>query len=196
MEGVLKPTNWLYYYMVVGHTPNSLVPGVFVDYVEGHEAALDVGAGNFRDSLYLLREARFPRVVAVDPFIDVPPTPDGIEFLNLSLEDLEFPPDTFDYIICCNTLFYVSAEIILKFLKQTCIWLRPGGVMACNFYGERDDDAIRGSAGGYLTKQAVEALSGYLPVIQCQEFETCKAGSNGEVKHWHTWTLVLKKPKD
>lgn len=196
MKGAPKPLNWLGYYALVGDTPNSLVPGVLVDYVEERGAALDVGAGNFRDSSYLLFEAKFHRVVAVEPSIWVPPTPEGIEFLNLGLEDLEFPSETFDYIVCCNTLFYVSAETILEFLKQAYVWLRPGGVLACNFYGERDDDAKNGSAAGYLANQAVDSLLLHLPVVQLDENEVIKKGSIGAVKNWHIWTLILKKSKN
>lgn len=194
MKGASKPTNWRHYYALVGDAPNPIVCGVLARDVRGRAAALDVGAGNYRDSV-LLRKAGFERVVAVDPSTCTPPTPAGIESLKLPLQELEFPQNTFDYIICCNTLFHVPAADIIKFLNAAYEWLRPGGVLVCNMCGERDDWATAGTR-GYLTTQAINYLCHTLPGCFFEETETDDLTSLENMKHWHLWTLVLKKPKD
>lgn len=194
MGGVLDPTNWLHYYAFVGAVPNPIVYGVLARNVEKRGVALDVGAGNYRDSV-LLRNAGFERVIAVEPSIYAPATPQGIERFDTTLQNLRFPQNTFDYIICCNTLFYVPAADIIKFLNAAYEWLRPGGVLVCNACGERDDWATAGTR-GYLTTQAVNHLRNTLPGCFFEETETDDLTSLENMKHWHLWTLVLKKPKD
>jgi len=186
-----KDVNWTLYYAQVGQDPNPVVCGVLARDVEHRGAALDVGAGNYRDSNYLLA-AGFKKVVAVEPSIYAPPPPCGIELLEMQLQNLNFPYNMFDYIICCNTLFHVSAADTLVFLAHAKQWLRPRSVLLCNVLGERDDWAAAGS-NEYLTDKAIQSLDRLLPGVWRDSEETTNTDSSGNPKHWHVWTLVYKR---
>ena len=56
---------WQSYHERAGETPNPIVVSVLKEYVHTREGALDLGAGNLRDSKFLKNQG-LNRVVAVD----------------------------------------------------------------------------------------------------------------------------------
>ena len=184
--------DWSVYYDAVGNTPNSLVVGVLADYSPGRQAALDLGSGNFRDSV-LLRDEGFEQVVSVDSCEDTPPVPEGITFVQMPIEEYRPTRDTFDLIICCNTLFFVPKENVLQILSRAKEALRPSGIFAGNVLGERDGWVSEGRKVSYFTREDMLSLQNKYKILGFGESERDAHVASGKPKHWHTKSLVFRK---
>ena len=111
-------SKWTQYHERVAEKPNSLVVSILENFVTGKSACLDLGAGNLRDSKFLLAQG-FKRVVAVDKseeslgFLS-----DGIDLHIVPIESYEIEKDTFDFVFSCNTLFFLAPyQVALLFKK-------------------------------------------------------------------------------
>ena len=69
--------------------------------------------------------------------------------------------------------------------------LRPGGVLAVDLFGERDDWA--GTEGTYLARAEVDSLLEGLEVLDLSEEERDGRSFAGP-KHWHTFRILARRP--
>src|SRR5262249_39912905 len=95
-----------------------LVANVLERYVQGRSACLDLGAGNLRDSKFMLAEG-FRRVVAVDSSPDSQAfRTEGIELHICPIERFEPEQDAFDFVFSCNALFYLHENQVASVFKK------------------------------------------------------------------------------
>jgi len=91
--------------------------------VEG-ESVLDVGVGNGAFLNILARSGRFRRIVGIDiRRHSMLMLPDGVEFRIMSILDLDFPPDTFDTVVCMEVLEHLEIDDLptaLAELRRVC----------------------------------------------------------------------------
>jgi SAM-dependent methyltransferase len=185
--------NWGEYHKFVAETPNHLVQSVVESVPCGRDAALDLGAGNLRDSRFLKRRG-FKKIVAVDSSIDSRIyESDGIELVIEEIERYRLGRNRYDLIISCNTLFFVRKSEIEELMQKIHAALRPNGVLACNLLGDLDPWATdpRKSA---FTWSEVALLTQRFKVETFGNFQQILPTASGGEKFWHTWTLVLRKP--
>ena len=135
---------WKAYYERVGKKPNSLVVETLKDFVVSRSVALDLGAGNLRDSRFMLGQG-FSRVVAVDSSKEsLAFKTDNIELYIMPIETFRPEMDVFDFASCCNTLFFLTPEQIVEVIQNVKKGLRSGGIFVCNVLGKEDDWVLDG----------------------------------------------------
>ncbi len=187
---------WDQYHDRVGEKPNSLVVSVLEQYVEKRGAALDLGAGNLRDSRFLKRRG-FARVVAVDYSDEsLAFSTDGVELHIRSIQAYEVKANTFDFVISCNTLFFLPGALVEEVFESVLSGLRSGGVFACNVLGPEDDWVLRGAPVSFFRESDILRLCRGFEVIDANpmHFDQASSVAGRPPKHWHQWCLVLRKP--
>lgn len=164
-----------------------------LSYVSSKHAALDLGAGAFRDTQALI-DAGFERIVALDQRFHVPlPSQPKLEIVETKIEQYTFPENTFNLI---------SAQYSLPFIPQFdfgTTWQRilqsltRGGVITAQFFGERDGWARNGEVTCFSRKE-IDAHLSTLEVIELSEEEYDEPTVTGEQKHWHVFSVIARKP--
>ncbi len=160
--------------------------------------AIDLGCGNGRDTIELLR--RGWRVLAVDA---EPAAIDGLrarpdlpadarlETKTARFDDVALPPadlinSSFALPLCPPDKFRVMWDRIRAAL-------RSGGRLSCQLYGPRDswagDPTIT-----HLSRDEVEALLAGFEVEHFREEEDDSTTPRGTPKHWHIFHIVARKP--
>lgn len=192
--------DWASYYAKTGARPprETLLFALarFGDAAPGF--AVDLGCGNGRDTIELLR--RGWRVLAVDA---EPAAIDGLrarpdlpadarlETRVARFEDAELPPadlinSSFALPLCPPDKFRVMWERIRAAL-------RPGGRLSCQLYGPRDswagDPTIT-----HLSRDGVDVLLDGFEVEHFREEEDDSTTPRGTPKHWHLFHIVARKP--
>jgi hypothetical protein len=192
-------SKWGNYYERVGDVPNTLVTGVINDYEVNRGVALDLGAGNLRDSKYLLDEG-FSRVIAVDSSEEaLGYIAEGIELHILPIEQFEITPETFDFVCSCNTLFFLKRLDVYDMFARVLSGLKLNGIFACNILGEEDDWAtgmIKGPKVSFFNEREIPDLArGFeYKVQEYRRLEPSPASIHYiPPKFWHSWSFIARK---
>ncbi len=181
------------YHEFIGDNPNHLVASVVETIPCGRVAALDLGAGNLRDSRYLKRSG-FERVVAVDRSEDsIPYAAEGIELTIKPIEKYRPAKGVFDLIVSCNTLFFLRNMEVEQLLQTMHKALRPNGIIAFNVLGN-DDPWSTDPKKSAFSKAEVLALTQRFKTETFDEVRADRTNAIGGSKFWHHWVLVLRKP--
>jgi SAM-dependent methyltransferase len=194
---------WDEYYESVGNTPNPLVVKT-LDYVKGRGAALDLGAGNMRDSAFLLEQG-FGRVVAVEREVScVVYKPEGVELRLEDIQKCEMGENQYDLVVCCNVFLHFSEAENRAILEQVLRALVPGGILVCNILGDRQEGFEGENRAKYNFEGVARFSAGFdLLVVNPVESEPSLGISEETeevvfllfpVRHDHAWSLVLRKP--
>lgn len=191
-------TEWMDYHLHVGDVPNQLVVGCLHDYVTRKEASLDLGAGNLRDSRFLLKNG-FKRVVAVDSCEDSRAfLIEGIEFEITPIETYVPEKDSFDFAFSCNTLFFLGVDQVATVFQNVLQGLRSGGVFACNVLGEEDDWVVQGQKVSYFDEKTLATLLDGFEILGAGESkkQSQSLNSHGMLvgKFWHQMSIAVRKP--
>lgn len=189
---------WQAYHEMVGEEPNPMIIRAIRWHLgEYRSAALDLGAGNFRDSKYLLAQG-FGRVVAVDSSDESLPfwTPE-IEFYQQSIETFEPPRNVFDFACACNVFFFLFEADVVRTVRKVREALHPGGVFVFNVLGPKDDWVTQGSAKSWFSRESVKGLCEGFQTLLLNEIDAPNGAVNRNgvlvPKYWHTFRLILRK---
>jgi SAM-dependent methyltransferase len=91
--------------------------------------ALDVGCGSGRWSRWM--RDRGAQVTGIDPTPAMLETAErlspGVEFRRMSATDIDFPPDTFDFVLSVTVIQHLHPEEQVKAVASMCRVLKPGG---------------------------------------------------------------------
>ncbi|MFO1069073.1 MAG: class I SAM-dependent methyltransferase [Geminicoccaceae bacterium] len=161
--------------------------------------AVDIGAGNGRDSLPML--ARGWSVVAIDQ--DRAALADLRERAREQGSDrrLRVRPGPMETVPLPRADLVVSsfALPLCEPGRFAALWrrirrsLRPGGRFAGQLYGPRD--GWSGRAGVCIhDRPAIESLLGGLEVERLDEIEEDSVTPRGTPKHWHFFEIVARRP--
>lgn len=189
---------WKKYYENVGLEPNSLAVRA-ASRVTQKRAALDLGCGNGRDSLYLHLQG-FEVVVAVDPSPDAPAwfVP-GILRRMQDAENFMFKQhesvltDRYDLILCLNTLFFIEKETVLRLIDAMHTATAPLQFMAFNVLGERDGWVGSKREVSYFADGEIDGLRRRHSIANYELREFDGTVADGSPKHWHTHSFVYRK---
>lgn len=160
--------------------------------------AVDLGCGTGRDTLELLR--RGWRVLAVDSdpqalaALQARAAASGLPAPGLLAERLEsvaLPPCSLVNASFC--LFLCAPEAFGATWQRLREALLPGGRLACQLLGPRDDWAGREGI-GFHDRREVEALLAGLEVELLEEEESEAVTPRGRRKRWHLWHVVARRP--
>ncbi len=164
--------------------------------------ALDIGAGNLRDTKFLLENGF--EVTAVDP------SPTSIEYAsklnNASLTMIQdkiggytFPENHFVLVNAQSILFHLPKERFDSVMENIRKSLRSGGVFCGDFLGTSDEWNKPESNKTFLTKEQIEDLLKGFDIKMLKETEkdanfaySVVQGTN-ETKHWHYIKVIAIK---
>ena len=193
---------WKEYYKNTGDRPHrdTLEKALFrFDKEEAVGHAIDLGCGNGRDTIELLR--RGWSVLAIDA------QKSAIESLKNrpELQDLKAKLVTkisrFEH-FSWSAADLINSSFALPLCHKTdflniwrCIFqrLRPGGRFSGLLYGDRDEWAGN-STNSHFTLAEVETLTRHYDVEEFREEETDSITPRGTPKHWHIFHIVMRKP--
>lgn len=162
----------------------------------GERSAIDLGCGEGRDTLELLR--RGWRVLAIDS------TPEAFEHLLprvpadqrarletrvAAMEQLQLPHC--DLLNASYTLPFCAADQFETMWRKLVASVRRGGRLAGQLFGDRDDWARCGDR-CHFTRAQVERLYAEFVWENFREEEHDESDSSG-VKHWHVFHVVARK---
>lgn len=173
-----------------------------LDYTPGREAALDLGSGAGRDTLFLLSEG-FDKVVAVDSHTEgvklIAHIPEDLqahlEFVQVSFDDFDFGSNSFDVINAQYSLAFNPRDTFEEMFGRLKASLRPGGIFVGNFFGDRDEWNTSADIRIYLTKGQVAALFSDMEMLAFEEVDDPEGvTARGTKKHWHRFDVIARKP--
>lgn len=199
------PRDWASYYDKTGGRPPRDTLLLALERFDAETAAegrfaVDLACGGGRDTIELLR--RGWRVLAIDaePAAiekltardDLPP---GAELSGqvARFEEAEWP--RCDLINCSFALPLMAPGDFDAVWRRITASLNPGGRIACQLYGPRDDWAGRPGI-TFHDRAAVDALLEGFDVEMLREEEEDSTTVRGEDKHWHVFHIVARKKGD
>lgn len=160
--------------------------------------AIDLGCGNGRDTVELLRrswqvmavDAEAAAIVGLTAREDLPPN-SVIEtrigrFEGMTLPDTDLVNSSFALPLVDPAKFPNLWDTILESL-------RSGGRISCQLYGDRDSWVGRPGI-TFFTKSGIDALLEPLDVEFFREEEGDSVTPRGHQKHWHIFHIVAKRP--
>jgi SAM-dependent methyltransferase len=163
----------------------------------GHDA-VDLGSGNGRDTIELLR--RGWSVLAIDAEPDAvaglqarPDLPPGAKLKTqvARFEDAEWPET--DLVNASFALPLCPPDAFPRLWRRIVASLRPGGRFAGQLYGDRDSWVGRPGM-SFFTRAEAEALLAPLTIEMFREEESDGVTPRGAAKHWHIFHIVARKP--
>jgi hypothetical protein len=195
--------DWKEYYELhkdVGHTL-SLEKAV-TQYCEDKGNALDIGAGNLRDTKFLLEKGF--TVTAIDPS---PASAAMAEQLNnpelTMVQEIigtwDFPKDYFCLVNAEGILFHFSPQrldIIMNKIKGS---IKSGGVFSGNFLGVHDGWNNEGTDKNFFDREGIQELFAGFDIKQLGEGERDGTSAASEIegtnipKHWHMFRIIAVK---
>lgn len=172
----------------------------------GPRVAIDLGAGEGRDTRELLR--RGFRVLALDPHPDAArliaegvPTDlaEALTIVQAGTESLAMALATRQEFARSSV---INASFSLPFIPPTRFdraWkairgaLAPGGMLAGQFFGPLDSWASIPSRSHHTREQVEQMLTG-LEILHLDESNKPGHDAEGNAKHWHVFHVVAKQP--
>ena len=195
---------WEFYYARTGQRPPRRTLLFALDRFDAEPVsledrfAIDLGCGNGRDTIEMLRRGWPVLAVdqepkAIDGLLARPDLPDGcrLETLVSRFEDVSLPPA--DLIDSGFALPLMPQAVFPDVWARLLHALKPGGRISCQLYGERDSwfgDATI----SFFTRQEAEAMLATLDVEMFEEEESDSTTPRGKTKHWHIFHIVARRP--
>ena len=190
--------DWASYYAKTGERPPRETLLFALSRFAGPGFAVDLGCGNGRDAIELLR--RGWRVLAIDAAPEAaemlrarPDLPSGadLETRTALFEDTSWPPA--DLVNAGFSLPLCPPERFPALWHRIVASLKPGGRFSGQLFGDRDSF---GNDPGVtvLARAAVERLLAPLAVELFREEEEDGVTPRGRAKHWHIFHIVARKP--
>lgn len=170
-----------------------------LSYVKNKNQALDLGAGALNDTRFLIREGFHVIILDNEPGVSdiakqLPEEKIGLVIAPFS--EYEFPNETFDFITAQFSLPFQSKEDFFKVFPKIIRSLKKDGVVAFNLFGDKDDwnkQAFKDRF--FIEKIELEKLlrEANVIVIKDEESEWNGKTAAGDIKHWHTFEVIVKK---
>lgn len=169
-----------------------------ISFVDTKEMALDFGGGSLIDTKYMRNEAGFLHVRVIDADPDTKERVDSLADEGVSLESTTFETatiseNTFDFINAQNSVGFINKDNYDSVVDQLLHALKPSGVIAVNFFGDRDDWNTPDSGKVCVSEEHVRSLLSETKIIHWEEIENDRGTALGNPKHWHTFEVIARK---
>ena len=189
--------NWSQYNERIEKRPPRELCVAGLELVAAYNSALDFGAGSLTDTKQIL-EAGFEEVIAIDASEDSQERANQIDsesltFVQTTFEDYDFPIEQFDFINAQNSIAFISRDAFNRVMNKLINSLKSQGVIAANFFGDKDEWNTPDTNKSFVTLDEVENMFTDFSVINLTEEEVDKPTALGHPKHWHIINLLAIK---
>jgi SAM-dependent methyltransferase len=163
-------------------------------YLPASGTALELGCGVGTGARWLA--ARGLRVRAVDALPEAIaearafPVPEGLSYECGYMQALNLPEAAYDLVVAGFCLFFLTRPELTEFWPRLVASIRPGGLFAGQFLGERDDWARDYTA---QTRGELDAMLAPFEALHLEEAERDGKTSLGTPKHWHVFHVVARR---
>jgi SAM-dependent methyltransferase len=186
-----------YYDATAGRPPRRTLLAALERFGAFAGAAVDLGCGDGRDAIELLRrgwsvlavDAEADAIARLSARADLPPGA-RLETRVARFEEVRWP--ACDLVNASFALPLCSPKAFAGLWQKTVNALRPGGRFAGQLYGERDDWAGRPGV-THHDRVAVENLLAGLETELFEEEESDAVTPRGTAKHWHIFHIVARR---
>ncbi len=189
---------WDGYYDVIGGEHSSALEKAVREYGKDKGYALDIGAGNLRDTKFLLHEGF--KVTAVDPSPGSVAAAQKIDDPNFTMFQgfagaYPFPENHFSIINAQQILFHFPKAKFDFIMEKIQSSLTSGGILCANFLGENDTwNSPEKNMTITPAKDLPEILKGF-EIVYIKEHERDQtpefAKGKGDVKPRHEHQVVV-----
>ena len=164
-----------------------------LSFVKAHQRALDLGAGAFKDTIFLLEKDFQVDAVDNSPNVaELAPEEKGLHFFSTSYETYAFPQDTYDIVNAQYSLPFCQPEHFASVWQSLVDSLKAGGVFAGQFFGQ-DDGFAPDEKMTFLSKKATEELFEGFKVHTFVEAKRTSKTATGREKFWHVFDIIAEK---
>lgn len=175
--------------------PHAPIIEVALDFVITKENAIDLGAGDLKNTKYLLEQGFDVTAVDKHPIIEEAGKnlqQEKLHVFKTSFEDFDFPKNEYDLVNAMYSLPFVSPEQFNSVFEKVKNSLKKGGVLCMQLFGANHAWAQNPSMTFHTAEQARELLKD-LEIIRFKEIEKEAGGADGILKHWHFFRIITRK---
>ena len=115
----------------------------------------------------------------------------GLTTVQAPMQDLALP--TADLLYSGFALPFCPPDAFPALWEGLLASLRPGGLLACDLFGDRDEWAADSPTMTFLTAARVGELLGPLDVVGLDEMDEDGQAYAGP-KHWHRYEVLARRP--
>lgn len=164
--------------------------------------ALDLGCGAGCDSVALLAHGIRVTAVDIEPAsierttarVEREGLAEGFEAVLASFSELQLEAGQIDLINASFALPFCEPERFEDLWCSLARWLRPGGLLVGQLFGDRDEWASRPERRHFFhSRPEVERLVAPYRVQRLEEAEFDGSTALGAGKHWHLSHLILQR---
>jgi trans-aconitate methyltransferase len=192
------PSDWDgYYAWVAGREPRPLLTRALEHYgeVAPHAVAVDIGCGDGVETGALLAAGFAVTAIdategAIEALRGLPEAGDRLTPMLAAMQDADIP--SADLVYAGYALPFCPSQAFDDLWSRIRSALRPGGLLACDLFGDRDQWASAPEM-TFVTRERVQALTAGLDVRSLHEIEEDGMSYSG-AKHWHTFQVVARQP--
>jgi len=165
--------------------------------VKEKQSALDLGAGQLKDTKFLLAQ-NFLHVDVVD---NEPGVEGVVKDLNderikttiTTFDEFDYKDDAYDVVNAQYALPFASPDVFEKVMSGVKRSLKRNGIFVGQFFGVRDEWNTPGKEMTFHSEEEARATFSDMELISFEEVERDSRTASGEPKHWHFFNIVAKK---
>ena len=187
-----------YYDATAARPPRPTLMAALARFGEGGRFAVDLGCGDGREAIELLRRGWSVLAIDAEPLAiarlrarpDLPPAA-ALETLIADFATAHWPPA--DLVNASFSLPLCAPERFPALWRKIIASLRPGGRFAGQLYGDRDGWAGRAGVTCHDRATVLQRLEGF-EIELLEEEESDAVTPRGATKHWHIFHIVARSP--
>jgi SAM-dependent methyltransferase len=191
-----------YYELVKDASHSGVLEKAIEQYAPQEGYALDMGAGNLRDTKYLLQKGYTVTAIDSSPLsiqmaqnLDNP----NLEMFGDVVGNYSFPPEHFSIVNAQGLLFHFQKPRFLFLIQKIYETLKKGGVLSANFIGEKHSWNYEATSKTIVNKKELEEILEGFEIVFLKEFEEDESEETVKIKgkekptHWHAINVIAVK---
>ena len=188
--------DWSDYYNATKAKPPRPLLVKALGFVSNKGKAIDLGGGALNDTRYLLEQGFDVTVIDKSPLMEQEAQNiknDKIHAFTSGFEEFNFIKEEYDIASAMFALPFTAPAYFNEVFEKIKGSLKKGGIFCGQFFGDRDEWRTNTNMTFHTKEQAQELLKD-LEIILFKEDEKDDKTAKGEMKHWHVFHIIARKP--